>query len=85
MQGVAWSAPSLMRWEALSIFSVANLIGFMSGLYAIGYWSIAAMVRVVARFFHGVFYIVIIPVFPIVCFYTGFGMTLWIVFMAATV
>ena len=40
---------------------------------------------VVAWFFHGVFYIVNIPVLRIVCFYTGFGMTLWIVFMAATV
>ena len=72
-------------WEALSIFGVANLIAFMLGLDAIGYWSIAAMVWVVARFFHGVFYIVNIPVLRIVCFYTGFGMTLWIVFMAATV
>ena len=72
-------------WEALTIFGVANLIAFMSGLGAIGYWSMAAMVWVVARFFHGVFYIVNIPVLRIICFYTGLGMSLLIVFMAATV
>jgi len=72
-------------WEALTIFGVANLIAFMSGLDAIGYWSIAAMVWVIARVFHGVFYIVNIPVLRIICFSTGLGMSLWIVFMAATV
>ena len=72
-------------WEALTIFGVANLIAFMSGLDAIGYWSIAAMVWVIARVFHGVFYIVNIPVLRIICSSTGLGMSLWIVFMAATV
>ena len=72
-------------WEALTIFGVANLIAFMSGLAAIGYWSMAAMVWVVARFFHGVFYIVNIPILRIICFYTGLGMSLWIAFMPATV
>ena len=72
-------------WEALTIFGVANLIAFMSGLDAIGYWSMAAMVWVIARVFHCVFYIVNIPVLRIICFSTGLGMSLWIVFMAATV
>ena len=72
-------------WEALTIFGVANLIALMSGLDAIGYWSMAAMVWVIARVFHGVFYIVNIPVLRIICFSTGLGMSLWIVFMAATV
>jgi uncharacterized MAPEG superfamily protein len=62
--------------EALTIFGVANLIAFMSWLDAIGYWSMAAMVWVVARFFHGVFYMVNIPVLRIICFYTGLGMSL---------
>ena len=83
--GISLVGDQFNAWEALSIFSVANLIAFMSGLDAIGYWSIAAMVWVVTRFFRGVFYIVNTPVLRIVCFYTGFGMTLWIVFMAATV
>jgi len=72
-------------WEALTIFGVANLIALMSGLDAIGYWSMAAMVWVIARVFHGVFYIVNIPVLRIICSSTGLGMSLWIVFMAATV
>jgi len=72
-------------WEALTIFGVANLIAFMSGLDAIGYWSMAAMVWVIARVFHRVVYIVNIPVLRIICFSTGLGMSLWIVFMAATV
>ena len=44
-------------WEVLSIFGVANLIAFMSGLDAIGYWFIAAMAWVVARFFFTVCFI----------------------------
>ena len=31
-------------WEALTIFGVANLTAFMSGLDAIGNWSMAATV-----------------------------------------
>ena len=72
-------------WEALTIFGVANLISFMSGLDAIGYWSMAAMVWIIARIFHGVFYIANISVLRIICFSTGLGMSLWIVFMVATV
>ncbi len=72
-------------WEALIFFGAANLIAFMSGLDAGGYWSMAAMIWVVARFFHGVFYIANIPALRIICFSTGLGMSLWIVFMAANV
>gem|GEM_PF-388734 len=72
-------------WEALTFFGVANLIAFMSGLDAAGSWSMAAMIWVVARFFHGVFYIANIPVLRMICFATGFGMSLWIVFMAASI
>lgn len=72
-------------WEALTFFGVANLIALMSGLDAAGYWSMAAMIWVVARFFHGVFYIANIPVLRIICFATGLGMSFWIVFMAANI
>ncbi|MFP6795162.1 MAG: MAPEG family protein [Pseudomonadales bacterium] len=72
-------------WEALTFFAVANLIAFMSGLDAVGYWSMAAMIWVVARFFHGVFYVANIPALRMICFATGLGMSLWIVFMAANV
>ena len=71
-------------WEALIVFAVANLMAFMAGVSPEGSWSIAALVWLVARVFHGVFYVGNIPTLRVICFVTGMAMSLWIVFMAAT-
>lgn len=77
----AWGA-QFNSWEALIVFAVANLIAFMGGVDPAGNWSMAAMIWVVARFFHGVFYISNIPVLRVLCFTAGIGMSGWIVAMA---
>lgn len=77
----AWGA-QFNSWEAISVFAVANLIAFMGGVEPEGNWSMAAIVWVVARVFHGVFYITNIPPLRILCFVTGLVMSLWIISMA---
>jgi hypothetical protein len=52
---------------------------FMSGVDAVGCWSIAAMIWVLVRGFRGAFYIAN-DLFSI-----GFGMSFWVVIMASTV
>jgi uncharacterized MAPEG superfamily protein len=79
----AWGAQA-NAWEALAVFTVANLIAFMVGLDPAGNWSLAAMIWVIARLFHGIFYIANIPVLRVFCFVGGVAMSLWIIFMAAT-
>ena len=77
----AWGA-QFNAWEALAVFTVANLIAFMGGVDPEGNWFLAALLWVVLRFFHGVFYIANIPPLRVLCFAGGMGMSLWIVFMA---
>ncbi len=80
----AWGA-QLNAWEALIVFAVANLVAFMAGLNPEGAWATAAIVWVVARFFHGVFYIANVPPARIACFVGGLGSSLYIFFLAAGV
>ena len=77
----AWGAQS-NAWEALAVFTVANLAAFMSGVDPAGNWSIAAMVWAVARIGHGIFYIMDLPPLRVLCFATAFAMSGWIVGMA---
>ena len=77
----AWGA-QFNAWEALAIFAAANLIAFMGGVDPAGDWSMAAIIWLVVRFFHGIFYIANIPVLRILCFATGLAMSLWIVTLA---
>lgn len=72
-------------WEALTLFSVANLIAFMAGLDADGNWALASMIWVGARIAHGIFYVANVPVLRVFGFSAGLGMSLWIVFQAAMV
>ncbi len=78
----AWGAQA-NAWEALAVFTVANLSAFMAGVDPeTSSWSLAAMIWVVGRIGHGVFYIANIAPLRIVGFVTGVGMSLWIMFMA---
>ena len=76
----AWGA-QMNAWEALATFLVANFAAFVAGVDPAGYWSIAAMVWVLARIGHGVFYIAGITAGRVLCFATGVGMSLWIFIM----
>ena len=52
----AWGAQS-NAWEALIVFSAANLMAFMAGVDPSGNWSLAAMIWLGARAMHGVMYV----------------------------
>ena len=77
----AWGA-QLNAWEALGVFSAANLVAFMAGVDPAASWATAAMLWVALRFFHGVFYIANIPPLRILCFTGGFGCSLYIFYLA---
>ena len=52
----AWGA-QLNAWEALAIFTVANISGFFVGLEPQGLWGVFCIVWVVARLAHGFCYL----------------------------
>lgn len=76
-----WGAQS-NAWEALTVFAVATLIGFMAGLDPSGHWATASLIWLAARIAHGAFYIAGVATLRVISFTTGLGMSLWIVFMA---
>ncbi len=69
-------------WEALAVFSVANLAAFMAGADVTGSWATAAMAWVPLRLLHGVFYIANIAVLRILCFAGGMGCSFYIFYQA---
>ena len=52
----AWGA-QLNAWEALAIFTVANISGFFVGLEPQGLWGMFCIIWVVARLAHGFCYL----------------------------
>jgi uncharacterized MAPEG superfamily protein len=66
-------------WEAITIFAVVTLIAFMAGVDPAGNWNIAAMIWVVARALHGVFYIMGKGTLRIAVFAVGMLMNFWII------
>ncbi len=82
--GRAWAAQS-NAWEALAVFTVANVAALMAGVDpAASSWTLAAMIWVGARIAHGVFYIAGVAVLRVLGFAVPTGMSLWIMFMAFT-
>ena len=77
----AWGAQS-NAWEALIVFGVANLTAFSAGVDPGGYWSIAAIIWVVARVLHIVFYVGDKAPLRVFSFVVGLFMSLWIVGLA---
>ena len=71
-------------WEALAVFTVANVAAFMAGVDPAGNWSIAAMVWVVGRIGHGVFYTMGNAPLRVLSFLLGVGTSIWIFVMAIT-
>ena len=76
-----WGAQS-NAWEAVIVFAVANLAAFMAGVDPAGPWATAAMIWVVARLSHGIFYTLGISTLRVLSFVTGVFMSLWIFVMA---
>jgi uncharacterized MAPEG superfamily protein len=74
----------LNAWEALSVFAAANLIAFMAGVDPAGNWSLAAIIWLVSRVFHGVFYITNLPPLRTICFAGGLFSSLYIIILAIT-
>ena len=72
-------------WEALAVFTVANLAAFMAGVDPSGNWSLAAMIWVVARVLHGGFYIADMAPARVLAFLVGIAMSIWITVMALNV
>ena len=52
----AWGA-QLNAWEALAVFTVANICGFFAGLEPHGAWSLLCVLWVAARLIHGFCYL----------------------------
>ena len=77
----AWGA-QMNAWEALVVFGVANAAAIATNVDPSGSWQTAAVIWVVARVLHGVFYIAGIPPLRVLSFVTGLAMSLWILAMA---
>tara|TARA_B100000614_G_scaffold218096_1_gene203563 strand:+ start:213 stop:608 length:396 start_codon:yes stop_codon:yes gene_type:complete len=56
-RGASVVGAQMNSWEALILFAVANLCGHFGELDPLGAWSILSIVWVVARLFHGYFYL----------------------------
>ena len=69
-------------WEALILFSAANLGAFMTGVDPEGHWTMAAIIWVGARLGHGIFYLMDLAPLRIAAFVIGTGMSFWIMVMA---
>ena len=69
-------------WEALILFSAANVMAYMAGVDPTGSWSLAAMIWLGVRVVHGAAYIAGVPVLRIIAFTVAFGMSFWIAVMA---
>lgn len=68
-------------WEALILFTAANVGAMLGGLDPAGHWALAGMIWAAARVGHGVFYLMDIALLRILSFTIGSGMSLWILVM----
>ena len=69
-------------WEALGVFTVANLLAFMAGVDPAGAWATAAMIWVPLRVLHGIFYTMNVAALRVACFAGGMAMNFWIFYLA---
>ena len=81
--GRAWAAQT-NAWEALAVFTVANFVAHAAQVDPQGSWTTAALIWVVARILHTVFYVRGVASLRVLAFGTGIAMSTWIVVLAAT-
>jgi uncharacterized MAPEG superfamily protein len=68
-------------WEALILFSAANIGAFLAGVDSTGDWALAAIVWRAARVGHGAFYLLGIAPMRVLAFAISAGMSFWIMAM----
>lgn len=71
-------------WEALIIFTVANVAAITMNVDPQSNWALAAMIWAAARVGHGIFYIMGIAPLRVLSFVISTGMSFWIMIMALT-
>ena len=76
-----WGSP-LNVWQALIVFTVANMAALAAGVDPAGDWSLAAPLWVAATLFHGLFWVVGLAPAGLTAALVGLGMSGWIVAMA---
>jgi uncharacterized MAPEG superfamily protein len=81
-QGARANAAQQNAWEALTVFAAAVIVAHLAGADA-GYSAIAAIVFLVARILHPVFYITDNQPLRTASFVVGFGCCIWLFVLAA--
>ncbi len=81
-KGARANAAQLNAWEALAVFATAVIVAHLAGADA-GYAAIAAIVFLVARILHPVFYIADNQPLRTATFAVGFGCCIWLFVLAA--
>ena len=76
-----WGAP-LNGWEALAVFTVANMADLAAGVDPAGDWSLAAPLWVAAALLHGLFSAAGVAAAGVTAFLAGLAMSGWIFAMA---
>ena len=78
----AWGAQQ-NAWEALAVFTAAVMVAHFAGADA-GRSATAAVLFLVARVLHAVFYISDIATARSLIFFVGFGSCMWLFWLAAS-
>ncbi len=81
-QGARANAAQANAWEALAVFATAVLVAHFAGADP-GTSATAALVFIVARILHPVFYIADNQPLRTASFAVGFGCCLWLFYLAA--
>jgi uncharacterized MAPEG superfamily protein len=69
-------------WEALIVFACAVFVAHLSGAPADSA-ATAAIVFIIARILHGVFYVMNLDVLRSLAFIVGYGCCIWLLLMGA--
>jgi uncharacterized MAPEG superfamily protein len=77
----AWGA-QMNAWEALGVFTAANVAAYIAGVSPEGTWAMLAIVWVTARIAHGVFYVLEQAALRVLSFVVGMVSSVWIFVLA---
>ena len=76
-----WGSP-LNAWEALGVFTAANMAALAAGVDPAGDWSLAAPLWVATALLHGLFSLAGLTAPALTTFLIGLAMSAWIFAMA---
>ena len=77
-----WRGSPLNAWEALMVFTVANMAALAAGVEPTGDWSLAAPLWVAAALLHGLFSIAGLTPASLTALLVGLAMSGWIFVLA---